>query len=507
MGNHLVIRADAGTQIGSGHLMRCLALAQSWKDDGGDVTFITACQAEGLLHRLRDEEFDIKVLSNTYPDTADWNSTRDILAGHPGAWVVLDGYHFDEVYQQQVKAAGHLLLMIDDNAQLKHYYADILLNQNLHAVQLRYACEPYTHFLLGTQYVLLRREFIAWKERQREIPEVAHRVLVTLGGGDPDNNALKVIQALQEVDIPDMEATVVIGASNPHAAVLEQAAKRSRIPIRLEQNVKNMPELMVWADVAVSGGGTTVWELLFMGTPSLFLIVADNQRYTAEFVGNRGFGKNLGLMENVSTESLTEAITSLAKDSNLRATISQKARQMVDGLGAQRVVSYMKKQRTGVLKLRLATIEDCRLLWELANEPAVRAASFSTELIPWEDHVNWLRRKIAEPGYRHYIIVLKDNDNPIGQVRFDSRGNEAEIHVSIASALRGHGYGSRTILMASMHLFKDSGITRIYANIKPDNSQSVRAFTKAGFKHNRPVKEVKDRKALQMVLDKNAGDS
>ena len=501
------IRADASMQTGTGHLMRCLALAQGWKDVGGEVTFITACQDEGLLQRLRDEEFDIKLLTSAYPDTADWNSTRDILAGRPGAWVVLDGYHFDEVYQRQVREAGHRLLVIDDNAHLKHYYADIVLNQNLYAEQLRYACEPYTRLLLGTRYVLLRREFLVWKEWHREIPEVARRVLITLGGGDPDNNTLKVIQTLQDVGIPDLEATVVIGASNPHVGVLEKSAKQSRIPILLVRDAKNMPELMAQADMAISGGGSTAWELLFMGTPSLFLIVADNQRYIAENIENQGLGKNLGQAENVSIESLTGAITSLAKDFDLKTMISRKARQIVDGQGAQRVISSMKRLRTGEFKLRPATLEDCRLLWEWANEPAVRAASFSTELIPWEEHVNWLRRKVSEPGCHHYIIVLSGNDCPIGQVRFDCMGNEAEIHVSIDSNLHNHGYGSQAILSAGKHLFKETVITRIYANIKPDNGNSIRAFTKAGFKPDGPVKEVKGHKAVQMVLDKNAGDS
>src|SRR4030042_2877017 len=109
----LVLRADASTQIGTGHFMRSLALAQAWKDAGGEVKFITVCQSEGLLQRLRDEEFDINLLSSAYPDTADCNSTRDILSGHPDAWVVLDGYHFDEVYQRQVKEAGQRLLVVD----------------------------------------------------------------------------------------------------------------------------------------------------------------------------------------------------------------------------------------------------------------------------------------------------------------------------------------------------------------------------------------------------------
>ena len=214
----------------------------------------------------------------------------------------------------------------------------------------------------------------------------------------------------------------------------------------------------------------------------------------------------MGQAAEVSTESLAAAIASLAKDFDLRAAISEKTRQVVDWQGAQRVVNSMQKPSTGELKLRPVAFEDCRLLWEWANDPAVRAASFSTERIPWDDHLSWFRRKVSEPGSHYYIIVLSHNDFPMGQVRFDSMGNEAEIHISIASDLHGHGYGSQAILMASNHLFEETMITRIYANIKPDNSNSVRAFANAGFKPDGNVKIVKGHKAVQMVLDKNAID-
>ena len=341
-GKNLIIRVDASTQIGTGHLMRCLALAQAWKDDGGTVVFITACQSEGLLQRLRDERFDVHLLAGSYPDAKDGEYTKDVLATHPGAWVVLDGYHFDEVYQQRMKQLGHRLLVIDDMAHLKHYYADIVLNQNLHAEQLQYPCESYTRLLLGTRYVLLRREFLAWKDRKREIPEVGRRVLVTLGGADLENHTLKLIQALDKVDVDGLEATVVIGATNPHTDVLEATTRQSHIPIRLVYNAENMPELMAWADAAVSSAGSTVWELLFLGTPTLALILADNQRCIAEQMVRLEVGQSLGWARDVSAKSLARAITLLLKDSSLRASIGKQAQQAVDGRGTQRILKTLQ---------------------------------------------------------------------------------------------------------------------------------------------------------------------
>ena len=501
MEEHLVIRADASTQIGTGHLMRCLALAQAWKDASGKVTFITACQTEGLLEQLQNEEFGLHLLAHPYPDPGDWDFTKDILAAHPNAWVVLDGYHFDEVYQQWAKEAGHRLLVIDDMAHLKHYYADIVLNQNLNAERLHYSCEPYTRLLLGTHYVLLRREFLAWRDWRREIPEVAQRVLVTLGGGDPENHTLKVIQALQEVDVPGLEATVVIGACNPHANGLEATIRRSRIPVRLVHNAQNVPELMAWADVAISSSGTTVWELLSLVTPILVVVLAGNQRHIAEQIESRGAGKSLGREGNITTKSLAKAINLLLEDSELRAKMSKNARQMVDGQGARRVVAYTQAAKSRGLKLRPVRQEDCHLLWEWRNDPAVRAASFCTEPIPWEDHVAWFRTKLSDSSCYHYIL-LSDEGLPVGQVRFDTSGGEAEINISIASDFRHSGYGANGIRIGSERLFQETAIARIYAHVKPSNDTSIHAFSKAGYE-TAGTRAVKGHKALQMILDKN----
>lgn len=338
---HLVIRVDASAQIGTGHLMRCLALAQAWKDAGGKAIFITACESDGLLQQLREGGFDIHVLAHPYPEPGDWDYTKDTLAAYPNAWVVLDGYHFDEIYQQRVKEAGHRLLVIDGKAHLKHYYADLVLNQNLHAEQLHYSCEPYTHLLLGTRYVLLRREFLAWRDWKREIPQVARRVLVTLGGSDSNNNMLKVIQALQKVDVPGLEAIVVLGAINPHADVLQAAISQSSIPIRLIHDAQNMPELMTKADLAITAGGITPWEMCFTGLPMLIIITADNQRDNVRAMHQAGIAENLGWYKNVDKENITGQLRVMMDSQELRQSMSHTQRKMVDGSGTERVLLKM----------------------------------------------------------------------------------------------------------------------------------------------------------------------
>jgi len=341
---YLLIRADANARMGTGHLMRCLALAQAWKARGGQVAFITACESSGLLDRLSHEGFETIQLDSLYPNPADWEATSQVLGEHANAWVVLDGYHFDEAYQQRVKGAGHSLLVIDDMARLDHYYADVVLNQNIHAEQLHYSCEPYTQLLLGTQYVLLRREFLQWQGWKRDIPEVARKVLVTLGGGDPDNVTLKVIRAINKLSVEGLEVKVVIGPSNPHMASLKEAVYQSPFTIHLLPDMKNMPELMASADVAVSAAGSTCWELGFMGLPTILLVLANNQKDIGEGLSEASVVHNLGWFEQVMDTNIKEALVSLLDDREQRQQMSQSGRALVDGIGCKQVVSVLHRQ-------------------------------------------------------------------------------------------------------------------------------------------------------------------
>lgn len=495
----LVIRADANAQIGTGHLMRCLALGQAWKDSGGEEVFITACDNKGLLERLYEEGFRVHLLDKAYPDPHDWEVTKEVLHDNPGAWVALDGYHFDSTYQRQIKEAGHPLLVIDDMAHLEHYYADIVLNQNLHAEQLHYSCEPYTRLLLGTRYVLLRREFLKWQGWKREIPKVARKVLVTLGGADPDNVTLKVIQALQQVDVDGLETVVVVGASNPHHEELQAAVSDSRIPIQLERNVTNMPKLMAWADLAVSSASTTVWELMFMGVPTLILILAENQRLVAGWLNAREVAENLGWHEDISPYKMAQAMTQLLREARTRAGMSERDREIVDGEGTARVVMHLRGSK---IRLRQARKDDCRLFWEWANDPEVRASAFSIDPIPWETHVQWFTRKLHEPGCFLFIAV-DDQDTPVGQVRFEvDREDEAEIDVTVDKSKRGMGYGPLLISVGIKEVSRLAPIRTVHAFVKPYNKASMKAFEKAGFKQL-GIKTVRGNMAIHYVEGNN----
>jgi len=340
----LLIRADADTQIGTGHLMRCLALGQAWQDAGGRAVFLMAVETPPLEARLRSEGMEVVRLPVQPGSTDDAIRTADFAHQVGADWVVVDGYHFGADYQRIIKDSGLRLVFIDDIGHAEHYSADLVLNQNIHAHEDLYPNrEPYTRLLLGTRYVLLRREFLKWRGWKREIPEVARKVLVTMGGSDPDNVTLKVIQALQQVDMDGLEAIVVVGGSNPNHEELQAAVQDSRFPIRLESNVTDMPELMAWADVAVSAGGSVIWELAFMGVPIIGLSRAEQEEVLLQRSTQSGISVNLGGYHNVRPGWICEVLTGLAHSKEQRLAMSRAGRSLVDGLGPDRVINSMRE--------------------------------------------------------------------------------------------------------------------------------------------------------------------
>jgi len=190
----LLVRVDSGINMGSGHVMRCLALAQAWQDGGGDAVFVLATESPNAEARLTAEGFEV-VYINAKPGSAeDARLTTKLAHKYGASWVVVDGYHFGGDYQKIIKEAGLNLLFIDDYGHAGYYPADIVLNQNIHADEDLYRNRAsYTKLLLRTRYVLLRREFLRWQGYKREIPEIARKMLVTMGGSDPQNVTLKVL--------------------------------------------------------------------------------------------------------------------------------------------------------------------------------------------------------------------------------------------------------------------------------------------------------------------------
>jgi UDP-2,4-diacetamido-2,4,6-trideoxy-beta-L-altropyranose hydrolase len=351
MGQKLFIRADATTAIGVGHIMRCIALAQAWQQASGEVTFLSYCESEVLRQQILREGFGLISIDRPHPAPEDLKQAISLLqdsrSDGDNLWFVLDGYHFGPEYQESISEAGSRLIVIDDYNHLPFYHADILVNQNIGAETKKYACEAETVCLLGPRYTLLRTEFLAQKNAIEKRTDRPRNILVTLGGADPDNITLKVVRALLKMELEELKVNLVLGPSNPNTEVLEreiqEVRKSGHTPMEAMRLVRqgNMPELMAKADVAISAGGSTCWELCFLGKPFLVIIAAENQRDIALGLDQAGVATCLGWHHEITERQIHDHLKSLINDTSLRREMSTKGQALVDGKGRLRVLQTL----------------------------------------------------------------------------------------------------------------------------------------------------------------------
>jgi UDP-2,4-diacetamido-2,4,6-trideoxy-beta-L-altropyranose hydrolase len=340
MSRTLIIRADASAEIGTGHVLRCLALAQRWQAAAGRAVFVLAEATLSVRARLAAEGCEVILLAVPRGSAADAERTAEIARVRGAHWIVADGYGFGAAWQQCVRAAGLRLMAIDDGCREGGWAADTVLNPNLGASAEPYArCGAETRLLLGARFALLRREFTAQRPAERAFAPGARRVLVTFGGSDPAHATADAVAALQTV--PGLEVVVVAGGSNPRLAELEALVGRAGAGFRLAVDPADLPELMAQADVAVSAAGSTAWELAFLGLPAVLVAVADNQRPIAAALDAQGAAVDFGRVSEHEPAALAREVAALLADADRRRTMSARGRMALDGRGADRVAAAL----------------------------------------------------------------------------------------------------------------------------------------------------------------------
>lgn len=343
MNGPLLLRADASFGIGTGHVMRLMALAEAWRKYGGTESILLLGQVSlpKLRGRLTELGIGLWELLASHPDPGDLGALRNLAqAVHP-AWIVVDGYHFDANYQEAVKALGIPLLVLDDLAHQSQYHAHLLLNQNVEAEKLPYTADPDTQFLLGPRYCLIRSELQAARQVMRATADDARarRVLITMGGADHRGLSVLAVQALAELG-PGWEVKVVVGSGARCLHQLRQQAVQLA-GVKILTNVRNMGALMTWADVAIATAGTTTWELAYLGVPTLLVAAADNQIAMARSAAALGCAVDLGWWAALTTSQLASALEQLVTNAAQRVAMTRAGTALLDGKGAERVIQAM----------------------------------------------------------------------------------------------------------------------------------------------------------------------
>jgi UDP-2,4-diacetamido-2,4,6-trideoxy-beta-L-altropyranose hydrolase len=511
----ILIRCDASLSIGSGHVMRCRTLARALRRRGATVTFLCRRQSGDLIHLL-EQEFPVLALTehslhaiqtpqgdplqgrklySAWLGCSQEQDATDCLEALTQAnitsasWLVVDHYGLDAYWEGQLLAglageAAPRLLVMDDLADRPHQ-ADLLLDQNFFgaATEARYAglVPGHCRQLLGPHYALLGPEYAQLHPLVPPRKEL-RRVLVFFGGVDSANLTGRALEALRAPELVHLEVDVVLGLHSPHRQAVEELVAR-RPHTTVHAPLPSLAGLIARADLAIGAGGATTWERACLGLPSMVVTIADNQLPFVQALDQAGKVQLLGRAAEVSAEQIRLALISALKQHCPRGS----GHDLCDGWGAARVATALMGLQ-GPLQLRPVSPKDEALLLHWANDPQVRANSFSPEPIAPGDHHRWFQAGLADTSRLH-LIASDPSGCPLGQIRFDLRPpsatnepSEALIDLLLDRCARGLGMATDLVLLGLQVMEQQWGPgTEAVAEVLAGNAASQATFAKVGF--------------------------
>lgn len=357
--NRIVFRVDASLEIGTGHVMRCLTLAEALRKKGAEVFFISRELPGNMIDHVEARGFTVKQLPapdgpapEGPPAHAPWAGvewqrdaaeTCNALGASLPGWLVVDHYAFDRRWEKAVRRDGMQIMVIDDLADRPHD-CDLLLDQNLgrEAADYEPLVPKHCKLMIGPCYALLRPEFAAKRPKSlvRRKDGGLKDILISMGGIDQDNITARVIMVIRELELsPACRLTVVLGNNAPWFANIEELAASSNIDTTVLRGVEDMASLMAKSDLAVGGAGSSSWERCCLGLPTLIIVLAENQAAAAKALDNAEAAVML-YPDELLGRKLTELLTARPITSRL-PFMSAAAGKLVDGLGTQRVIEYL----------------------------------------------------------------------------------------------------------------------------------------------------------------------
>ncbi len=342
----IAFRTDASSQIGTGHFMRCLTLADALKQRGAQIRFVSRQLPPHLCDMLAAKGMELALLDNnnaSAPPTDDlahahWLGTSQAqdamdsiqaLSGQTWEWLIVDHYALDARWESALRSIAKQIMVIDDIADRQHE-CDVLLDQNFYIdMHTRYIGKVPSHcqLLLGPRYAMLRDEFRQLHEQIKPRSGPVKRVLVFFGGVDADNYTGRAMEALYEIDIPQLYVDVVIGAQHPCREQIKAACVQHGFICHVQTG--KMAELMAAADLAIGAGGSATWERCCMGLPSIVLVLAENQSKAAKDLEMAGVQVNLGDAKQVTIKELVDKIRELVVNEKLRSELSMASLELV----------------------------------------------------------------------------------------------------------------------------------------------------------------------------------
>jgi spore coat polysaccharide biosynthesis predicted glycosyltransferase SpsG/RimJ/RimL family protein N-acetyltransferase len=459
------ILTEAGQGIGLGHLNRCIALAEGFKNESvRPIIFVNNRNLPGLTENYKI----IKCF--------DWLKNQKLLFKYinDSDLTVVDSYLAGEDLYNKVRRLTKVAVYIDDMKRLD-YPPGIVVNTALNASSLGYPRHPKIKYLFGKDYALLRKEF--WNVVRKKRCADYKKILITVGGEDKRNLIPKILGMLN-VKYPHLIKYIAIGRSFSNLEKIKKSIDK-KCKLIYFPDAKRMREIMLKSDLAVSSGGQTLFELARIGLPTVVIATAENQTNNIRGWQDRGCIDYAGKWNAKNIMS----ILSTKIDQIMQCKKRSQSAAFIDGKGAVRLARYLINESSySSIHLSHAKIGDCYSLWLWRNDPRTRKWSFNNQKINYDKHCGWFKQKLNDPKSVIYIARNAKKER-IGQVRFDFfKKSSVYINVNLNPKFFGIGLGTMLIKVGTnLFLRENPAVRAILAKIIAGNTRSVNAFKNAGY--------------------------
>jgi len=344
-------RVDAAPSIGIGHYMRCIALAQAIKSNSKSkdwtICFVSKLVPESIKLEIANQKFLLQEISGAPGSIEDALALRALVEKNQKCLLVLDGYQFDQEYKNTFSKRHFKLFLFEDFAPEASHDADFVLHQSIGVANSKnseHDIKGGIKLFYGEKFILLRKEFWSFIGKRKSVNKELNKVLVTIGGSDVGGVLQLVYRVFLKMKLP-LEICLVTGSTNSRVLSRELALEReNNMSVRIIESTNQISELMTWSDLAICGGGSTTWELVFLGIP--FMAVSANEAETAnlESLCALGLGSHIGNDNDASEDVVHEQFEFWRCNYELRLNVATKGPQIIDGKGFERICNELLEQ-------------------------------------------------------------------------------------------------------------------------------------------------------------------
>ncbi|MCX6295699.1 MAG: UDP-2,4-diacetamido-2,4,6-trideoxy-beta-L-altropyranose hydrolase [Bacteroidetes bacterium] len=477
MKTKIIIRADGGTSIGMGHVIRCLALADMLKDDF-NIIFAIQDPTDSVIRKIHSVTETIIHL----PKTDDYNSDALHFSQflEPRDIIIIDGYHFKTNYQKEIKKQGAKLVVIDD-LHSWHHVADVIINHAAGIDKTVYSTEAYSKLFLGLDYALLRKPFLKTATETKKIKTVK-KVFISMGAADINNITQKYTEALIQTEGIE-EIHLMLGSINPNIKSIDQLIENNshiKIIKHFEISADELASLLTVCDVSICPASSISLESCAIGIGLISGFTAENQLGILTGMEKHKTLINFGDMNTITIPEIKTKLKDIVGQPEKLNSLIQNQKKIIDGNSPKRLKEIFKNLITEKIHFRFAKESDADLYFNWTNDELVRSNSYNQNKVEYDNHIKWFLKNIISKDYHFYLFFNEDN-MPIGQVRIAKNEKEVLIGISIDESFRGKSLGAEMIIKSTNDYLSRHDSDTITAYIKIENKASLSIFKKAGF--------------------------